>query len=50
MNRNMAFFEIREEYDSEGNEIKAEAIDVSKELKYWSKQNPDNNDDNDDDD
>mmetsp|Transcript_13040 Transcript_13040/g.18463 ORF Transcript_13040/g.18463 Transcript_13040/m.18463 type:complete len:380 (+) Transcript_13040:94-1233(+) len=34
----MGFFEIREEYDSQGREIKAEAIDVAKELKYLQKQ------------
>mmetsp|Transcript_50258 Transcript_50258/g.60452 ORF Transcript_50258/g.60452 Transcript_50258/m.60452 type:complete len:486 (+) Transcript_50258:238-1695(+) len=33
------FFEIREEYDMNGNEIKSEAIDISKELKYLTKKN-----------
>jgi hypothetical protein len=37
----LAFFEIREEYDDDGNEIRAEAINVVKELKYLEKDEMD---------
>ncbi|KAI2507046.1 hypothetical protein MHU86_7431 [Fragilaria crotonensis] len=33
----IGFFEIREEYDDNGNEIRAEAIDVAKELEFLEK-------------
>ena len=36
-----AFFEIREEYDDDGNEIRAEAINVAKELQYLQKDEKD---------
>lgn len=37
----LAFFEIREEYDDDGNEIRAEAINVVKELKYLQEDEKD---------
>jgi hypothetical protein len=38
MNPSMPFFEIREEYDSGGGKIAAQAINVSKQLEYLQKQ------------
>mmetsp|Transcript_24790 Transcript_24790/g.36691 ORF Transcript_24790/g.36691 Transcript_24790/m.36691 type:complete len:327 (+) Transcript_24790:228-1208(+) len=38
----MPYFEIREEYDEDGNEIRAEAINVAKELEYLQRKENEN--------